>query len=62
MPVMDKVAIHESERVSLCDTLDRVLNTGAVLLGGVTISVADVDLIYVGLQLLVTSVEPSRER
>ena len=47
--------------VSLCDALDRVLNTGVVALGELKISVADVDLIYVGLQLVVKSIETSRE-
>jgi hypothetical protein len=46
----------------LCEALDRVLNTGVVALGEVTLSVADVDLIYLGLQLVVTSVESGRER
>jgi hypothetical protein len=43
--------------VSLCEALDSVLNTGVVALGEVTLSVADVDLIYLGLQLVVTSIE-----
>ncbi len=50
----------DSERVSLCETLDRVLNKGAVIAGEVTISVADVDLIYLGLQLMISSVEAAR--
>lgn len=54
---MDGISIRESERVSLCETLDRVLNKGAVIAGEVTISVADVDLIYLGLQLMISSVE-----
>jgi hypothetical protein len=45
----------------LCEALDRVLNTGVVALGEVTLSVADVDLIYLGLQLVVTSIESGRE-
>jgi len=45
--------------VSLCDALDRVLHTGVVALGEVTISVADVDLLYLGLQLVITSIETS---
>lgn len=45
------------EQVSLCEVLDRVLNKGAVIHGDITISVADVDLIYLGLRLIVTSIE-----
>lgn len=52
--------MRDSERVSLCETLDRVLNKGAVIAGEVTISVADVDLIYLGLQLMVSSIEAAR--
>jgi hypothetical protein len=48
------------ERISLCEALDRVLNKGAVLNGEITISVADVDLIYLALQLVVTSVDKMR--
>jgi hypothetical protein len=49
-----------TRHVSLCEALDRVLNTGVVALGDVTLSVADVDLIYLGLQLVVTSIESGR--
>lgn len=42
---------------SLCELLDRVLNTGVVVMGEVVISVAGVDLIYLNLNLLLTSVE-----
>lgn len=45
---------------SLCETLDRVLNKGAVIAGDLIISVADVDLLYLGLNLVVTSVETMR--
>ena len=44
-------------QVTLVEVLDRVLNKGAVLTGGITISVADIPLIYVGLNLLIASVE-----
>jgi hypothetical protein len=49
------------EQVSLCEALDRVLNKGAVVFGEVTISVADIDLVYVGLQLLLSSTETARQ-
>ena len=47
-------------RVSLCETLDRVLNKGAVIAGDIIISVADVELLYIGLNVMVTSVETMR--
>jgi phage-related holin len=43
--------------IALCEVLDRVLNKGAVIHGDITISVADVDLLYLGLRLIVTSIE-----
>ncbi len=51
----------ERERCSLCEALDRILNKGAVVAGEVTISVAGIDLIYLGLQILLTSVETARQ-
>jgi len=48
------------EHVSLCEALDRVLNTGVVVVGEVVISVADVDLIYASLQVMLASVETAR--
>jgi len=52
--------VSRERRVSLCETLDRVLNKGAVIAGDIIISVADVDLIYLGLSLTVTSIETAR--
>ncbi|MFH0786963.1 MAG: gas vesicle protein [Pseudomonadota bacterium] len=40
--------------------MDRVLNKGAVIVGDVMISVADIDLVYLGLQVILTSVETAR--
>ena len=54
-----RLSSHE-RRVSLCETLDRVLNKGAVIAGDVLISIADVDLLYLGIHLMVTSVETMR--
>lgn len=52
--------VSAGERITLCEALDRVLNKGAVLVGEATISVADVDLIYLGLQVVLTSIETAR--
>jgi hypothetical protein len=54
-------ALEESERLSICEVLDRVLNKGVVVAGEVTISVAGVDLVYLGLNLVLTSIETARE-
>ena len=42
--------------VTLLELVDRVLNKGVVLAGDITLSVADVDLVYVGLRVLLASV------
>ena len=43
--------------ISLADVLDRVLTKGTVVVGELVISVAGVELVYVGLNLVVSSVE-----
>lgn len=55
----DPVSYQDS--MSLCETLDRVLNKGVVVAGEIVISVADIDLIYLGLTLTLTSVETANE-
>ena len=52
--------LDDKEHVSLCEALDRILNKGAVIVGDVMISVADIDLVYLGLQVILTSVETAR--
>lgn len=51
----------EETDISLLETLDHVLNRGLVIAGEITISVADIDLIFVGLNVLVSSVETAQE-
>jgi len=53
--------LSEQEHVSLCEALDRILNKGAVVVGDITISVADIDLVYLGLQVILTSIETARQ-
>jgi hypothetical protein len=43
--------------VSLLDILDHVLNAGVVIHGSLVISVAGVDLVYLGVNVILTSVE-----
>jgi Gas vesicle protein len=43
--------------VSLLDLVDRLLDGGVVIHGEITLAVADVDLVYVGLRALIASVE-----
>ena len=46
--------------VPLVELVDRLLNRGVVLTGELTISVAGVDLIYLGLSVVLTSVDTIR--
>ena len=43
------------QQVTLLELVDRVLNKGVVLSGDITLSVANVDLVYVSLRLLLAS-------
>ena len=44
------------QQITLLELVDRVLNKGVVLSGDIMLSVADVDLVYVGLRVLLASV------
>ena len=54
-------AVRERARrereVTLVDLINRLLDGGVVIHGDITLAVADVDLLYVGLRALVASVE-----
>jgi hypothetical protein len=50
-------AADEGEEVSLLEILDNVLNSGVVIQGSIVLSLAGVDLVYVGLNVVLTSVE-----
>jgi hypothetical protein len=49
-------------QVTLVELVDRVLNKGVVLTGDITLSVANVDLVYVGLRVLLSSVATLEEQ
>jgi len=49
--------VTKSKDVTLLEILDRALDKGVVASGDIVISVADVDLIYIGLKVLLSSVE-----
>lgn len=42
--------------VALVDLLDRVIGTGAAVSGDIVLSIADVDLVYVSLRAVLSSV------
>ena len=47
---------------ALIDLVDRLLGGGVVIAGDITLAVADVDLVYVSLRALVTSVATAQEK
>ena len=62
---MEGIRMNKAARkrdITLLEVLDRVLDKGVVIAGDITISVADVDLIYLGLRLLLSSVETFESR
>ncbi len=53
--------VNRNENVTLVDALDKVLEKGAVINGDLVIRVADVDLVFLGLRLILTSVSKAEE-
>jgi hypothetical protein len=47
--------------ISLLEILDHVLNQGVVIHGTIIISLAGVDLIYLGLNIVLTGIETARQ-
>jgi len=47
----------DQEQIALSEMLDRILNKGVIINGEATISVANVDLIYLSLRVLVSSID-----
>lgn len=52
--------IERDDELTLLELTDRLLNRGVVLTGEAVISVAGVDLIYLGLNLVLTAVQNLR--
>lgn len=52
---------ESNEQITLAETLDRVLARGIVAQAEVVLTVAEIPLVYVGLQALVSSVETAIE-
>lgn len=56
-----KTMISKNDNVTLVDALDKVLEKGAIINGDITIRVADVDLVFLGLRLILTSISKAEE-
>jgi hypothetical protein len=54
--VSSSSALPLEQQVTLIELVDRVLGKGVVVAGDITLAVADVDLVYVGLRVLLASV------
>ena len=48
---------EEQKDISLLELLDRLLDKGIVIYGDVILSIADVDLVYLGIRLVIGSVD-----
>lgn len=57
---MSEELVHQD--VALVDLIDRLLGSGVVIAGDITLSVAGIDLVYVGLRALVSSVATAQEK
>jgi hypothetical protein len=53
--------IARRREVALVDLVDRLLAGGVVIGGDITLSIADVDLVYVSLRALISSVSTLQE-
>ena len=56
-PKIVLIANEDSADLTLLDLVDHLLNTGVIIRGNLVLSLAGVDLVYLGLDLIVTSVE-----
>jgi len=54
-------SVSKEKEIVLIDLIDRILYKGVILTGDVTISVANVDLVFLGLKVLLTSVDKMEE-
>ncbi|HEX6588971.1 MAG TPA: gas vesicle protein [Longimicrobiales bacterium] len=56
-PLDEWRALPDHERLALVELVNRVLDKGVVVTGEVTISIGGVDLLFLGLQLVLSSVQ-----
>ncbi len=59
---MQENLYETNKEITILDVLDRVLTKGVVITGDIVISVADIDLVYLGLRVLLSSVETMEKR
>ncbi|MCF7668212.1 MAG: gas vesicle protein K [Verrucomicrobia bacterium] len=54
-------SLQQTDNVSLVEALDKILEKGAVVEGELAIRLADVDLVYAGLRIMLTSISKAEE-
>jgi hypothetical protein len=59
---MTQAALRSNADIALVDLIDRLLQGGVVIAGDITLAVADVDLVYVGVRALISSVAAAERR
>jgi gas vesicle structural protein len=59
-----RIPLHEADtrrelgrQITLVELLDRILDKGVVISGEITLAVADIDLVQVGLRAVIASVD-----
>lgn len=57
---MTYAQIH-GRSITLLDVLDRILDKGVVIVGDITVSIGDVELLSIKLKLLIASVETAEK-
>ncbi len=61
MANLTQMPATKNKNVALVDVLDKVLEKGTVINGEIMLQVADVDLVFLGLRLVLTSVSKAEE-
>ena len=54
-------SVNKNDNIALVDALDKILEKGAVISGDIVIRVADVDLVFLGLRLILTSISKAEQ-
>ena len=60
-PAANPADPYGQRELTLLDLVDRLIEGGVVIHGDITLSVADIDLVYVGLRAIVASVNALEE-
>ena len=56
-PTLLQAMPEQEQEISLLETLDHLLDRGVVIAGEATISIGDVDLLYLGLNIVLANMD-----